>query len=188
MRVLVTGFAPFLEHAVNPSDALARALDGRRAHGVILRAQRPLPVEHGRAARIALGAARRLGADAIVAFGLAAGTPRLRLERVGRNRATSPHPDGRGRVAIGPLVPGAPAVRAATLPLAPLAAALRAAGVEVEPSDDAGGYVCNDLYYRLLHAGARALFVHLPADVEVWRLAAPMADGIARAVVASASR
>lgn len=188
MRVLVTGFGPFLTHAVNPSDALARALDGRRALGVTLRACSPLPVEHGRSAAVALEAARRHGVDAIVAFGLAAGAPRIRVERVGRNRGTSPHPDASGRRAKGPVVPGAPAVLGATLPAAPVREALAAAGVATDASEDAGGYVCNDLYYRLLAAGRRALFVHVPEDLRIDRVAGPMALGIARAVVASAGR
>ena len=43
------------------------------------------------------------------------------------------------------------------------------AGLACAPSDDAGGYVCNHLYYHALaaldEAGAetRALFVHIPA-------------------------
>ncbi len=183
----MTGFGPFLDHAHNPSDALARALDGRRALGVELRACSPLPVEHGRAAAWALAAARRHGADAIVAFGLAAGTPHVRVERRGRNRATSPHADVAGRVAAGrSVVPGAPSALAATLPDAPLRAALAAAGIASSPSEDAGGYVCNDLFFRLLQARRRALFVHVPSHLDVPRAAAPMALGIARAVIASA--
>ncbi|MEZ4335383.1 MAG: hypothetical protein R3B82_02045 [Sandaracinaceae bacterium] len=188
MRVLTTGFGPFLEHAVNPSDALARALDGRKALGVALRACSPLPVEHGRAAALAIEAARRHRVDAIVAFGLAAGTPRIRVEHRGRNRGTSPHPDAAGRRVAGAVIPGAPASRAATLPPDRVREALAAAGIATDTSDDAGGYVCNDLYYRLLHAGWRTLFVHLPPDVAVDRVAGPMALGIARAVLASAGR
>ena len=147
MRVLVTGFGPFLDNPVNPSDRLARALDGRCRAGVTFTARTPLPVEHRRAAEIALDAARAARADAIVAFGLAAGTARIRLESLGRNRLSSPHPDGAGDVRAGrAVVPGGPGRLAATLPARPIAAALRAAGIRVEHSSDAGGYVCNDLF------------------------------------------
>ncbi|MCB9597113.1 MAG: pyroglutamyl-peptidase I [Sandaracinaceae bacterium] len=181
MRVLVTGFGPFLDNAVNPSDALARELDGRRVEGVRLVACSPLPVVHGRAADRALEAARRHGADAIVAFGLAAGTKRPRVEGVGRNRGAGRHADNAGRIAGGPVVPGAPATRRATLPAAPVRQALFAAGIYSFASDDAGGYVCNDLFYRLLHAGAPTLFVHIPEHLDVRRAASPFARGIARA-------
>jgi pyroglutamyl-peptidase len=41
--------------------------------------------------------------------------------------------------------------------------ALASRGIDAERSDDAGGYVCNDLYYRLLHVlRVPALFVHVP--------------------------
>ena len=59
--------------------------------------------------------------------------------------------------------------------------ALFAAGIYSFASDDAGGYVCNDLFYRLLHAGAPTLFVHIPEHLDVRRAAAPFARGIARA-------
>jgi len=45
-------------------------------------------------------------------------------------------------------------------------AALRAAGVAAEPSDDAGGYLCNECFYRLVARAsppASAGFVHVPA-------------------------
>lgn len=86
-----------------------------------------------------------------------------------------------------PTVAGAPGALAATLDAAPIHAALAARGIPTEHSRDAGGYVCNDLFFRLLHARCRALFVHLPAEVDVLRVAHPLADGIARAVIASAS-
>lgn len=187
MRALVTGFGPFLDNAVNPSDALARALDGRRALGVSLRARSPLPVELGRAARLALDAARSVDADAVVALGLAAGAPRIRVERVGRNRCSSDAPDAAGVLGRGrSVLPGAPATLACTLDPAPIHEALRAAGIASDVSYDAGGYVCNDLLYRLLAAGERALFVHVPEDVDVRKVAQPLALGIARSVIASA--
>ncbi|HHH31339.1 MAG TPA: hypothetical protein ENK57_23740 [Polyangiaceae bacterium] len=58
------------------------------------------------------------------------------------------------------------------------------AGHRSGPSEHAGGYVCNELYYRLLHTGRPSLFIHVPDDIDPRRLAAPLALGIARAVIA----
>jgi pyroglutamyl-peptidase len=180
VRILVTGFGPFLEHRENPSAALARALDGWRVRGVSFRAHAPLPVVYGGAARRALAEASAAGADGVLALGLAGGSQRVRLEAWARNARGSEKPDARGRVGGGrPVVPGAPARLPATLRLAPVSRAMRAAGHAPRRSHDAGGYVCNDLYYRLLHARLRALFVHVPADVDVSRIARPLAEGVA---------
>lgn len=186
MHVLITGFGPFLDHRQNPSDRLARALDDRYAGPARLKACSPLPVELGRAAQRALRAVEHHNACAVVAFGLAAGARRIRLERRALNRSDSRAPDNAGVVGAGrAVIPGAPFVRRATIPLEPIRAALWARSIASETSDDAGGYVCNDLYYRLLHAGVPALFVHVPHDVQVERVAAPLSQGIGRAVIAS---
>lgn len=180
MRILVTGFGPFLQHRDNPSAALAGALDGRRAAGISFRAHAPLPVVYGEAARRTLAEARAARADAVVAIGLAADRAGLSLEAWARNARRSRKPDASGRVGEGrPVVPGAPARLPASLRLGPVGRALRAAGHAPRRSHDAGGYVCNDLYFRLLHAGWPALFVHVPAAVDVAKVARPLAAGLA---------
>jgi len=188
MRVMVTGFGPFLDNAVNPSDALARAIGGRSSDHVRFVSHSPLPVAHAHAARLAITAAQRARVQAVVAFGLAAGTPRIQLETVARNVSTSEHADATGRRRVGrPVLPGAPPTLRSTLDVGPIRSALRASGIPASLSSDAGGYVCNDLFYRLLHAQpiARMTFIHVPAHVRVAQVAGPLARGIARAVIAS---
>jgi pyroglutamyl-peptidase len=167
MRVLVTGFGPFLSHGHNPSEALARALAGVRMGAVEFVAHAPLPVAYGRAAAEALAAARSRGAEGIAALGLAARTPHVRVERGGRNLATDPAPDGDGTIRLGlEAIPGGPPLRQTVLPVATVVEHLRAAGIDAIASDDAGGYVCNDLYYRLLGEPLPVLFVHVPEDAD----------------------
>jgi pyroglutamyl-peptidase len=186
VRVLVTGFGPFLSHERNPSEALARALDGVEAAGVVFVGHAPLPVEYGRAAEEALAAARRAGAEAIAALGLAAGTPHLRVEIVGRNQATAAAPDAAGAVRAGlPAEPGGPAARRTDVAVEDVVAYLQAAGFAAVASDDAGGYVCNDLYYRLLGAGLPVVFVHVPEDADALPgLGTALAEALARGFVA----
>lgn len=66
-----------------------------------------------------------------------------------------------------PVVPGAPVGHWSTLPLKASLVAAREAGVPVEVSGTAGTYVCNDVFYALMHhwgsvPGRRAGFVHVP--------------------------
>jgi pyroglutamyl-peptidase len=187
MRVLVTGFAPFGGHAVNPSTAVALALDGLVRDGVTFVARAPLPVRYAEAAAVALDAARALEAEAIIALGLAAGTSHVRIEQRARNRASASEPDAAGRVcAAEEAEPGGPESLATALDTDTVVRALEACGLACAPSDDAGGYVCNDLYYRLLSASARGdgpahvLFVHIPSNAD--QLTA-LPDALATAIV-----
>src|SRR5713101_3643366 len=82
--ILVTGFEPFGAHTVNPSEGLAKAVDGRRVGDFgILGAV--LPVHHTDAAqRLAVTLADTRPA-AVVHLGLAGGRARVALERVAVN-------------------------------------------------------------------------------------------------------
>lgn len=176
-RVLVTGFGPFLHHGVNPSEHLARALDGRRSRGVRFEAT-VLPVRYEEAARRAREISR--GRAAVLALGLAGKATRIRVERRGTNLCTSAKPDDRGDVRLGRALIGGAPPSLLGLDATPIHEALHARGLRSEPSTDAGGYVCNDLYYRLLHAGVPTLFVHVPPDVRVDVAADALADGFTR--------
>ena len=161
MRILVTGFGSFRGIVDNPSDRLARAMGGLELAGATLLVESPLPVEYGHAAARALERARREEVDAVLALGLARRATRLRVETVGGRDAKSLEPDEAGCVSP-PALEG-PELIASSIDVDALLAALSARGVEAERSDDAGGYVCNDLYHRLLHARiAPTLFVHVP--------------------------
>jgi pyroglutamyl-peptidase len=166
--ILVTGFEPFGTHKVNPSEELARALDGRRvgAHevcGVVL------PVHHEEAAAHVAALLGELDPDAIVHLGLAEGRARLALERVAVNVMDYAIADNAGYRALDEAcVADGPAAYFATLPLRDILAALTADGVPAYISSTAGTYLCNQTLYTTMHAvtcgrrRARAGFVHLP--------------------------
>jgi pyroglutamyl-peptidase len=173
MRVIVTGFGPFLKNAVNPSDTLARSLDGEALGRLVMIAETPLPVVYGDASKQVLARAAEEEADAILCLGLASGDTCLRIERAAKNRSTSLDADARGEVRAGrTAIDGGPDVIETAVDADAFSRALHERGVASVVSDDAGGYVCNDLYYRLLHAAragdgpARVLFVHVPPRPE----------------------
>lgn len=64
------------------------------------------------------------------------------------------------------MVPGGPAAYFSTLPIKAQAAALRAAGIPAAVSQSAGTFVCNHVFYGLMHAltgaPARGGFIHIP--------------------------
>ncbi len=171
-RVLVTGFGPFLDNAVNPSESLARELDGQNLEGTTFIALAPLPVAYATAADIVAARAATLDVGAILLLGLASTSPQIRVETTGRNVSTCAHPDARGVKKLGEVtIPGEPAQLSTRLDAKRVVATLLQNGVDARVSDDAGGYVCNDVYFRTLSgermSGERpCLFVHVPPGAE----------------------
>ena len=68
-----------------------------------------------------------------------------------------------------PVVDGGPAAYFSTLPVKAALAALLASGIPAEVSQTAGTYVCNHVFYGLMHTlrhrpGTRGGFVHVPYE------------------------
>lgn len=117
--------------------------------------------------------------DAVIAFGLSAKTNGVTLESTARNRVAMERPDFTGACAGSDCaVDGGADILPTRLPLRDISERLREAGIPIVRSDDAGDYLCNLLFYRLMdHAEAGgpkvAGFVHVPyLDAQVARLAA----------------
>jgi len=150
--ILVTGFEPFGAHSVNPSEGLAKAVDGRRFGGARVRAE-VLPVHHADAAPRILALLAETDPVAVVHLGLAAGRARVALERVAVNVMDYAEPDNAGYRAAGePCVPGGPPAYFATLPVDEILGSLTAEGIPAYLSNTAGTYLCNQILYGTLHA------------------------------------
>jgi pyroglutamyl-peptidase len=183
--ILVTGFEPFGTHSVNPTEGLAKAVDGRRVGdftvlGVVL------PVHHVETT-VRLGALfAETNSEAVLHLGLAAGRARIALERVALNVMDYEVADNAGHRASGePCVPGGPTAYFSTLPLPTMLKALVAEGIPAYTSNTAGTYLCNQTLYWTLHAVRAAArpprvgFVHfplLPAMVAATGLEQPSMD------------
>jgi len=166
--VLVSGFGPFGVNTRNPTGEVARALDGRCLWGVTLRGVE-LPVEWGTAFEALQAAVAASRPRALVMFGVAdrAG---VSIESTARNDRSA-RPDVRGQAGpAGPIEAEGPARLASTLP-ASLAASL--GPLPCIPSDDAGDYLCNYVFYRALRSLPDVPlrgFVHVP---RLWSPATP---------------
>lgn len=166
--VLVTGFEPFGPYAVNPSEELAKAVDGRAVGDARVRAA-VLPVHHADATPAVARLIDETDPVAIVHLGLAGGRARVAVERVAVNVMDYELPDAAGWQATGePCVPGGPAAYFSTLPVRAIASALVAEGIPGYVSSTAGTYLCNQTLYGTLHLLAargrrtRAGFLHFP--------------------------
>jgi pyroglutamyl-peptidase len=165
--VLLTGFAPFGGETINPSWQAASALDGTQIAGHRL-AARLLPVEFGASLAALRDAIAEISPALVLCVGQAGGRAQLSIERVAINVDDARIPDNANGAPIDtPIVPGGPAAYFATLPIKAILADLHAAGIPAEISQTAGTYVCNHVFYGLMHAlrdesHIRGGFVHIP--------------------------
>lgn len=165
--ILVTGFEPFGGDAINPSWQIAQALERRRIAGHRVHALE-LPVTFGDANAVLADAIDRLDPAVTIALGQAGGRAAISLERIAINVIDARIPDNAGRQPVDvPVCADGPAAYFSTLPIKAIRAALQSAGIPAEISQTAGTFVCNDVFYGLMHAaasrpGMRAGFVHVP--------------------------
>ncbi|WP_431275508.1 pyroglutamyl-peptidase I [Variovorax ureilyticus] len=169
-RILVTGFEPFERDTVNPSWEVARALDGWVCEGAEAQAVQ-LPCAFGRAIEVLDGALAECRPTLVVALGLAGTRLEITPERVAINVDDARIADNAGGQPIDqPVIAGAPAAYFSTLPIKAIVRDMRAAGVPASVSNTAGTFVCNHVFFALMHrlatrpelASARGGFVHLP--------------------------
>jgi len=165
--VLLTGFQPFGGEQVNPSWQAVSALHGARIAGHRVMA-RELPVAFGASLKALRAALRETRPALVICVGQAGGRAQLSLERVAINVDDARIPDNTGQQPVDvPVVAEGPAAYFSTLPIKAMREALRGAGFPAEVSQTAGTYVCNHVFYGLMHAlrarrGVRAGFIHIP--------------------------
>lgn len=169
MNVLLTGFEPFEQEAINPSWEAVRALDGWRLDGAVVHARR-ISCVFGTALRELDAAIDELQPQLVLAIGLAGGRSEITPERVAINVDDGRICDNAGCQPIDvPVVAGAPAAYFSNLPIKAMVRDLRAAGIPAAVSNTAGTFVCNHLFFGLMHriatrpeAGMRGGFIHIP--------------------------
>jgi pyroglutamyl-peptidase len=165
--ILLSGFEPFQGEVVNPSWELAQALDGEVLAGHRVVAVQ-LPCVFGASLEVLNDAIARHDPALVLAIGQAGGRSQLSLERVAINIDDARIPDNAGAQPIDvPIVTGAAPAYFSRLPIKAMLAALQQAGIPAEISQSAGTYVCNHVFYGMMHAlrdrpDIRCGFIHIP--------------------------
>ena len=168
--VLVTGFEPFGDDSVNPSWQAVQALDGRRIAGHRVVAGQ-LPTVFDASLEVLRGLLRTHRPALVVCTGQAGGRAALSLERVAINVNDARIADNALAQPVDtPVVAGAPAAYFSSLPIKAMLAALEREGVRAEVSQTAGTFVCNHVFYGLMHelatlgqfAKVRGGLIHVP--------------------------
>jgi pyroglutamyl-peptidase len=165
--VLLTGFEPFGGESINPSEQIARELHGRTiAGGAIVGAKLPCVFSESRHALVQL--LRTHQPSVVICLGLAGGRSEITPERVALNVVDARMPDNAGAEPVDvPVIRGGPAAYWSRLPIKAIVAALRVKNIPAAVSSTAGTFVCNQVFYGLMHAlrwqrTVRGGFIHVP--------------------------
>lgn len=166
--VLLTGFEPFGGEEVNPSWLAVRRLNGRTIRGHRIVARR-LPTAFGQSLVRLRHHLRRTKPALVICVGQAGGRAAVTPECVAVNVDNSRLPDNAGwKPANLPVVPGGPPACRLTLPVWAIVRVLRRRGIPATVSRSAGTFVCNHVFYGLMHDLAqdgnrvRGGFIHVP--------------------------
>jgi pyroglutamyl-peptidase len=168
--VLVTGFDPFGGQHVNPSWQAVQALHGESVLGHrIVGAQ--LPTVFDRSLQALRALLRQHRPTLVLCTGQAAGRAAISLERVAINVNDARIRDNAGQQPIDtPVIAGAPDAYFTRLPIKAMLRTLLDHGIHAEVSQTAGTFVCNHVFYGLMHelatqpgcADMRGGLVHVP--------------------------
>jgi pyroglutamyl-peptidase len=168
--VLLTGFDPFGGESLNPSWQAVQSLHHKRIAGHrVVAAQLPTVFDASLSEL-----ARLLGEHRpalVICVGQAGGRAAISLERVAINVNDARIPDNAGAQPVDtPVVADGPSAYFTSLPVKAMLQALQGAGLPAEVSQTAGTFVCNHVFYGLMHQLAtrrgfrrtRGGFIHVP--------------------------
>jgi pyroglutamyl-peptidase len=161
--VLLTGFEPFGGAKINPSWETVKTFQGKEIAGHKVETAQ-LPVVYDDIDKPLQAAIAKHKPAAVICFGV--GSRLICVETVARNgyhRAQIPDNLNK-RPPRAAIVPGAPKEIKTALPADDILAALKTAKIGAQASTDAGGYLCNECFYRVMNCKEPAIrgFVHVP--------------------------
>ncbi len=167
-RLLLTAFEPFGGESINPSLETARQVEKIAFPDAVVRVGE-LPVDRHLSVELALGLVRASQPDVVVMLGEAGGRYRISPERVAINVDDFRIPDNVGNQPQDEaIVEGGPVGYFSTLPIRAIADRINKARIPAAISNSAGVFLCNRLFYRVMHAisverlPCKAGFIHLP--------------------------
>ncbi|MGH6768844.1 MAG: pyroglutamyl-peptidase I [Xanthobacteraceae bacterium] len=169
--VLLTGFGPFPGAPINPTGPLVQALAHRRhpAFVDVRRVGHIFRTSYRAVDKELPALIERAKPDALVMFGLASRSRRLRIETRACNARSLTIPDADGELPpTSAIEDSGPEWLMLPAPAQQFARAVRELGLPAASSRDAGDYLCNYLCWRVgamaQHPGGPriATFVHVP--------------------------
>ncbi|WP_410982999.1 pyroglutamyl-peptidase I [Bacillus cereus] len=166
--VLLTGFEPFGGEEMNPAWEVAKQLDGQ-AIGDYKIVSKQVPTVFHKSLQVLQSYMEEIEPEVIICIGQAGGRPDITVERIAINVDDARIADNEGNQPIDePIIEEGPAAYWSTLPLKAIVKKLREEGIPASVSQTAGTFVCNHLFYGLMHMlvkserEVRGGFIHIP--------------------------
>jgi pyroglutamyl-peptidase len=170
LKVLLTGFEPFNNARLNPSEQIIIRLKPDSVPGAqIITAV--LPVVYSEAASHLIALVQEHNPDVVISFGQAEGRTAITPERFAVNLNDANLADNKGHIRVDQAIQqGTPTAYETTLPVKELVAAVKSEGIPAALSLTAGAFVCNHIFYELQNAlkdtQIQSGFVHVPLMIE----------------------
>lgn len=167
-NILLTGFEPFGGEQVNHAWQAVQPLDGWQPDHEVTVHTRQLPCVFNDCIQQLQQLITELKPVLVIAVGQASGRNRISLEKVAINLNDARIADNHQQQPIDtPVIPDGPDAYFSTLPLKALLQQLKQQHIPAEISYTAGTFVCNHLFYGLMHHlstnnTVRAGFIHIP--------------------------
>ncbi len=163
MKVLVSGFEPFNNSGLNPSEEIVKMLPDKIGEAEIVKAY--LPVSYFHSFDELRKIIDKVHPDAVICLGLANGRKAITPERIAINMNSASIADNDGVKYIDdPIRRDGKCAYFSTLPIREMVEAMS----EVVPatiSNTAGTYVCNNIMFKVLEYvdhNCKAGFIHVP--------------------------
>ncbi len=167
-KILVTGFDPFGGEPVNPALEAVKLLNGKEISGFEI-VTREVPTVFGKAIESLKEAIEDVNPAMVISVGQAGGRSAITPERIAINVDDSRIADNENNQPIDcEIVSGGPAAYFSKLPVKAIVKKLNDNGVPASVSNTAGTFVCNHIFYGLMHYLAtsgkaiRGGFIHIP--------------------------
>jgi len=170
LRVLLTGFEPFNNGKLNPSEQIVTHINKDDVPGAEI-ITKVLPVGYSESAAELLALVEEHKPDVVISFGQAEGRTAITVERFAVNMDDASIADNFGVKRIDQKIhENSPTAFETTLPLKELVAAIRAEGIPAAVSLSAGTFVCNHIFYEMQKTlegkNISSGFVHVPLMTE----------------------
>ncbi|MET3194932.1 pyroglutamyl-peptidase I [Bacillus sp. OAE603] len=170
--LLLTGFEPFLNFPINPTEDIVKELDGQSI-GQYKIIGKILPVDFQSAGDLLIKLYHEINPNAVVSLGLAGGRFKITPERIAIN-CNDGAEDNQGNKFIGKKIDEeGPDGLFSTLPVQAIVDYLNEKKFPAEVSNSAGTYLCNNVMYQLLNElknkeiSIPSGFIHIPASHEL---------------------
>ena len=167
-NILLTGFDPFGEEAINPATEVTKELAGMKVKNHRIESVE-IPTVRNLSVKVIAEKIAELKPELVISIGQAGGRPAISIERVAINIDDYRIEDNGGNQPVDQAInPDGPAAYFATLPVKAIVKKLQKAGIPAEVSNTAGTFVCNHLMYGLLDylqengLDIPAGFIHIP--------------------------